>query len=347
MRIAHVSDFHFTHLTWNPLRLLSKRFLGNLNWILNRKKHFFEHQLGPLPELFEELGVDLLLLGGDFSTTALPKEFKKATSFIGLFKQPWIATPGNHDRYTRRSCRSGRFYRYFPSSKKEVQDPVDFFTQKDHRIEVHKIAPINRGGKKGSICASEAQPDQSEAIRVSGGNSNTIAPRGRIDMAKPQQADCSLFTAPVNNNWRVITLDTAQAAHWGSSEGRFSEKLEEYLKEVLTLIPKEESIILLSHYPFFQNDVPKHNLIRGEALQKILHDNPQIRLYLHGHTHRHTIADLQVSNLPIVLDSGSCAQGRKGAWNLIDLQDNGCTISTYRWDHKWTKTRTEEFTWKR
>jgi 3',5'-cyclic AMP phosphodiesterase CpdA len=289
MRIAQVSDFHFTHLTWNPLRLLSKRALGNFNWIMSRKRHFFEEQLDPLPGLFETLGVDLILLGGDFTTTALTEEFGKATRFIKRFKQPWLATPGNHDRYTKHSCRNKHFYRYFTNKRAEISDPIEFFTLKDHRIEAHKIA----------------------------------------------------------DGWRVITLDTAMATPLHSAEGIFSEKLESYLKEVLNLIPQNESIILLTHYPFFLNDVKRHNLLRGDALQKVLESDPRIRLYLHGHTHRHTVADLQISNLPIVLDSGSCAQGRKGAWNLIDLKPEGCTISTYRWDHKWTKTRTEEFPWTR
>lgn len=287
MRIAHVSDFHFTHLTWNPFRLLSKRALGNFNWITLRKKHFFEEQLSPLPALFKELEVDYVLLGGDFSTTALLEEFEKAAQFIGQIKQPWFATPGNHDCYTKRSCRNKHFYRYFANQRKEISDPVEFFTLEKHRIEAHKIG----------------------------------------------------------QGWRLILLDTAIATHFHSAEGLFSEKLEAYFKEVLKLIPQEESILILTHYPFFQNDVKRHSLIRGEVLQELLEQNPRIRLYLHGHTHRHTVADLQVSNLPIVLDSGSSAQGRKGAWNLIDLNPKSCTVSTYRWDHKWTKTRSEEFSW--
>lgn len=51
-----------------------------------------------------------------------------------------------------------------------------------------------------AICASEAKPDQSEAIRERGVNSRTIAPRTRIDMAMPQQADCHLFFIHVNKN---------------------------------------------------------------------------------------------------------------------------------------------------
>ncbi len=289
MRIAHVSDFHYTHLTWNPFRLFSKRILGHLNWVALRRKHFFEEQLEPLPALFSELGVEKILLGGDFSTTALTEEFEKAEKLVSKFKEPWYAIPGNHDRYTRRSCKGKHFYRYFAHKREKISSPLDFFNLKDHRIEAHSL------GK----------------------------------------------------GWTLVTLDTAVATHPYSSEGIFSKKLESYLEEVLELIPKTESVILLNHFPFFQNDSPRHNLVRGEAMQKVLEKNRQIRLYLHGHTHRHTVADLQVSNLPIVLDSGSCAQGRKGAWNLIDLKDGGCTVSTYRWDHKWTKTRVEEFLWTR
>jgi 3',5'-cyclic AMP phosphodiesterase CpdA len=289
MRIAQISDLHFTHLTFNPFRLFSKRALGVFNWLLRRRNHFFEHQLTPLPQLFQELGVDLVLVGGDLSTTALKKEFEKASRFVSQINQPWFATSGNHDRYTRRSCRNKHFYQFFHHERKEVSEPVEFFTLKDHRIEAHKI------GK----------------------------------------------------GWRLILLDTSLATHFHSAEGLFSEKLEEYLREVLALIPKEESILILNHFPFFQNDEKRHNLRRGKELQKILEENPRIRLYLHGHTHRQTVADLQLSRLPIVLDSGSCAQGKKGSWNLIDLKPESCIISTYRWDHQWTKTRTEEFAWKR
>jgi 3',5'-cyclic AMP phosphodiesterase CpdA len=151
----------------------------------------------------------------------------------------------------------------------------------------------------------------------------------------------------LQNEWWVVLLDTAIATNLGSAEGTFSLKLESYLKEVLNLIPKKSSILILNHYPFFQNDVQKHNLVRGEELQKILEKDPRIKLYLHGHTHRHIVADLQTNHLPIVLDSGSCAQGKRGSWNLIDLSPETCTVSSYKWDQEWRETEREEFPWTR
>src|SRR5215510_5762015 len=113
MRIAQISDFHFTHITWNPFRLFSKRLLGNLNWLLSRKSVFAHGQLDPLPELFRELKVDLVLLGGDLTTTALKEEYKKAKNFVSKISQDWIAIPGNHDHYTYKSWRKKDFYRHF------------------------------------------------------------------------------------------------------------------------------------------------------------------------------------------------------------------------------------------
>lgn len=283
MRLAHVSDFHNTHLTWNPFRLLSKRFFGHFNWIFNRDKEFSSTQTEPLIDLFTELKVDLVLLGGDFTTTSMPEEFEKAAAYVAKLSQPWIAVPGNHDHYTYRSYRQKLYYRYFTNR------PAAHFSLAADRIEGHKIAP----------------------------------------------------------HWWVIALDTALPTHPASSKGLYSEKLEAKLESLLTMIPQEDKIILFNHYPFFQNDAPKKTLERGEALEQLIRRYPRISLYLHGHTHRHTIADLQADGLPIVLDSGSCAQGPRGAWNLIDIDQHGCTVSAYRWNNGWYKSRTEQCAWKR
>ena len=289
MRIAQISDFHFTHITWNPLRLLSKRILGNLNWLLTRRSVFSHEQLDPLPELFTSLGVDLILLGGDFTTTALKEEYEKSQKFIQRFAQPWIAIPGNHDCYTYSSARNKDFYRYFSNKKKEIPHLSDFFTLKDHGVEAIQIAP----------------------------------------------------------HWWTIALDTARATNFYSSKGLFSHSQEAYLKELLALLPEEDSVICFNHYPFFPQRQAKRNLERGEELQALLKASPKVRLYLSGHTHRHAIADLQNSDLPILLDSGCSVQGKEGTWNLIDLMPDHCNVTAYRWNDGWEDFRKEKMIWKR
>lgn len=289
MRIAHISDFHYTHITWNPFRLFSKRFLGNLNWLFIRRKELSEKQADSLVDLLEELNVDYVFFGGDFSTTSLPEEFQKAKAFVSRIKIPWFAIPGNHDRYTKKSCKKKSFYRYFSNPQKKIKTPTDFFRLQEHRIE----------------------------------------------------------TYPLKEGWHLIALDTTLATPLSSSKGLFSEKLEGYLKEVLAILPKKDSVILFNHYPFLKDLTERRSLKRREALEAILKENPQIKLYLHGHTHRQIVADLQNANLPLVLDSGSCTHLKHGSWNLIDIEENGCKVRRYRFDQTWKEQDTQEFSWTR
>lgn len=122
--------------------------------------------------------------------------------------------------------------------------------------------------------------------------------------------------------WWLVALDTALATPWISSRGLFSKEIEEHLRALLKQIPQNDKIIVANHFPFFQNDSPRKILVRGEALQGVLKDFPNVVLYLHGHTHRRSVADLRESGLPIVIDCGSTGMGSKVSWNLIDLEEN-------------------------
>ena len=287
MRIAQISDFHITRMTWNPLRLVSKRLLGVLNFLFTRKGNFSEELLKPLPALFSELKVDLILLGGDFTTTSLHEEFRAAAGFVKRFKEPWIAIPGNHDVYTFASSFRKDFYRYFANKKKTISHPIDLFTLKSQGVEAHKIGP----------------------------------------------------------NWWTVALDTCRATNPYSSQGHLPPKQLRYLEEVLNLIPEADSILLFNHYPFFQNDAERRNLQGGPELEALLKKEPRIRLYLHGHTHRYTIADLQPSALPLILDSGSAAQRKQASWNLLDITDTDCTVTPYHYSEGWKSLPSQHILW--
>lgn len=285
MRIAQISDFHFTRLTWNPLSLLSKRILGHFNWLFSRTHAFSEDILDDLPRLFESLQVDYVVLGGDFTTTALDKEFETAKEFVQKFSMPWLAIPGNHDVYTYASERKKTFYRFFQPKGPKLEG---FSLEKD-RLEAHQICP----------------------------------------------------------SYWLVALDVCRATNFYSSRGLFSEIMERKFEDMLSKIPSEDSIVICCHYPFFGHDAYRRTLKRGEALQKILEKDRRIRLFLHGHTHRHAIANLQPSGLPVILDSGSCAQKERASWNLIDLKEEGCTVTGYRYQEGWQPFLTKDIPWKR
>ncbi|MDE3055951.1 MAG: metallophosphoesterase [Verrucomicrobiota bacterium] len=283
MRIAHLSDLHYAHFPWNLLRLCSKRFLGVFNWLSTRRSRFSYEPLESLPGLFRDLGVDLVLFGGDFTTTALEEEYAKAASFVQKLSLPWFAVPGNHDHYTGASVQKELFYRSFSHPKSPFP-----WTLKKERIELQPLA----------------------------------------------------------ENWWLVALDTAVPTSLISSRGLFTEQQEHYFEEILGKIPKGDSLICLAHYPFFPQPSRRRELEGKERLRALLERSPQVRLYLQGHTHRHAIADLQESSLPILLDSGSCTQ-KEGSWNIIDLMSDHCAVSAYHWRKgAWTPFRKEIIPWK-
>ncbi len=70
-RLAHLSDLHF----------------GRLD----------ARTLAPLRAAVEEARVDLVLVSGDLTQRARPRQFRDARAFLDSLPAPFLATPGNHD----------------------------------------------------------------------------------------------------------------------------------------------------------------------------------------------------------------------------------------------------------
>ncbi len=113
IRIAHISDLHFSKVSLSPLQFFSKRWLGNFNLIFSRKKTYLYSQLESLISLFHELKIEWVVVTGDLSTTSLRQEFQKAKAFFQEFENLGIkvvSIPGNHDHYTKNAWKTRRFY---------------------------------------------------------------------------------------------------------------------------------------------------------------------------------------------------------------------------------------------
>lgn len=162
--------------------------------------------------------------------------------------------------------------------------------------------------------------------------------------------DDGLAVCYVGHEWWVVALDTALATSLFSSNGYFSPELEQKLGTALKDLPSDHSVILMNHFPLFANESQRKSLLRREALRKLLERFPKIKLYLHGHSHRHCIADLRSSSLPIILDSGSVSQKSSATWNLIDITAKGCDIEVFKNSRSngctsWAPVSTSNFTW--
>lgn len=287
--MAHISDLHFSKLTWEPSQLFSKRWIGNLNLATLRKYTLQPESLTTLCPLFHAHGVQAVLITGDLSCTSHEKEFEVAKNFVETLEREKLKVfvlPGNHDHYTKNAYKKKTFYQFFASHYD-------------------------------SLSALSLKKDGMTALYL-------------------------------DHNWWLIALDTALATNLFSSNGYFSFELEKTLEKTLHEIPSGHSVILANHFPIFANESERKSLLRREALKSLLERFSKIRLFLHGHTHRHSIADLRASNLPIILDSGSASHKKNGSWNLIDISTSGCEVEVFKKNPAssiWERTHTQQFKW--
>ncbi len=113
LRIAHLSDLHFGRIRWCFRDLLCKRWLGNLNLALHRRRMHLELLLESIPEMLQSNQVDRVVISGDFTTTALKEEFEQGRNFVKQLRLPCLVIPGNHDVYTKKAAKQQIFYREF------------------------------------------------------------------------------------------------------------------------------------------------------------------------------------------------------------------------------------------
>ena len=114
--LLHVADLHFWEVIRNPLRLLNKRFLGNLNVLLRRRYEFDLSLAEAYAQALAGAGGSPVLFTGDFTSTSTDREFARARAFVDDVREQGMDTfvlPGNHDVYTFEAARRKRFERHF------------------------------------------------------------------------------------------------------------------------------------------------------------------------------------------------------------------------------------------
>jgi 3',5'-cyclic AMP phosphodiesterase CpdA len=139
MKLAHLSDLHFSNWDWNPTQFFSKRWLGNLNFLFGRRRIFSHDRLALLPALYKEQGITHVLITGDLSTTSAPAEFQKAREFIQSLEAEGLKVfciPGNHDQYTGKAYQQQLFYDYFPSQWNTASP----YNLKEHGMTAQKLS---------------------------------------------------------------------------------------------------------------------------------------------------------------------------------------------------------------
>lgn len=103
MRLAHCSDLHLlSHDGSRWLDLANKRWIGAMNLLSNRSRHYHVAAFDDMVDDLNAQGVEHVLCTGDVTNLALRVEFEFARAkFAKLAAGPANVTciPGNHDAY--------------------------------------------------------------------------------------------------------------------------------------------------------------------------------------------------------------------------------------------------------
>lgn len=113
---VHIADIHFWRVVLNPLRLLNKRFWGNLTVVMRRRHEFVLERAEVYADAVAATGVRTVVFTGDFASTSMDDEFRMAARFVEGLSARGLSVhlmPGNHDVYTFRACRTRRFEHFF------------------------------------------------------------------------------------------------------------------------------------------------------------------------------------------------------------------------------------------
>jgi 3',5'-cyclic AMP phosphodiesterase CpdA len=103
MRLAHCSDLHLlSHDGARWLDLANKRWIGAMNLLSSRSRHYHVSAFDHMVEDMNAQGIEHVLCTGDVTNLALEQEFKFARAKFDLLTNgPEHVTviPGNHDAY--------------------------------------------------------------------------------------------------------------------------------------------------------------------------------------------------------------------------------------------------------
>ena len=108
MRVAHCSDLHLLSLNGaRALDFANKRWIGGLNLIANRGRHYHAEVFEAMVADFNRSAIDQVIVTGDITNLAFEEEFRFARRFfdaIELGPANVTVLPGNHDAYVARGA---------------------------------------------------------------------------------------------------------------------------------------------------------------------------------------------------------------------------------------------------
>ena len=146
-----------------------------------------------------------------------------------------------------------------------------------------------------------------------------------------------LHVSKINQEWVLVGWDSAHPNDWRTAAGTVKSSTIRATEKLIESFSDQTNFIVVNHYPLtfpeewkFERSHELYNLVpvRNWILQ-----NPQIRLYLHGHIHLnwcHRLPRDSAPELLLVNSAASCSKlhtGQSSSFHQIVLEDSNVKVN--------------------
>lgn len=119
----------------------------------------------------------------------------------------------------------------------------------------------------------------------------------------------------LSDSWSLLMIDLASEEK-ERQMGHFTLKDEELLRQAL-LDLASRNVAILCHFPLISNETIRRQLKRRQVLLTLLKEYPNVRLYLHGHTHLQKL----IKQERIIHANAGATGSYKGSFNIFSLSE--------------------------
>ncbi len=262
MRLAHCSDLHLlSHDGARWLDLANKRWIGAMNLLSNRSRHYHVEAFEDMVADLNALGIEHVLCTGDVTNLALRQEFAFARSKfdrLACGSRDITVIPGNHDAY--------------------VAEGVPLFAEM-----FGDLATTDPGW---AWTVADAGPDERPP-----GSTNDNASAGTTE---PLAAALRWPIVKLRGELAIIGTSTSRQTPWFTAYGRLGDGQLARLRRVL-LDPRladKVRVVAIHHPPAGKRAESKIRGLRDHAAFAQVIAEAGADLIVHGHEHRDMIETL-------------------------------------------------------
>jgi 3',5'-cyclic AMP phosphodiesterase CpdA len=267
MRLAHCSDLHLlSHDGARWLDLANKRWIGAMNLLSNRSRHYHVDAFDDMVSDLNAVGVDHVLCTGDVTNLALRQEFAFARDrFDKLALGPRGVTviPGNHDAY--------------------VAEGVPLFAEMF--AELSACDPGWEWTRAGSIDSGPPRSKDRNLLTARVPLAGSAADAGKDD---DEPDDLHWPIVRVRGELALIGTSTSRATPWFTAYGRLGSGQLARLQQVLDdpRLADKIRVIAIHHPPAGKRAESRIRGLRDHAAFAKVIARTGAHLIVHGHEHR-------------------------------------------------------------